>query len=320
MNPDPRTRVNRSASRTAVRMHGRRAPDDAPARASPAATATPTPGAPPADACRAASARIESPSRSRSRLICSNSSTLEPIPFRDLPSGLRRARTLRSQSDGGGASSSRRSGAHEPVVPRRCTVTPMALRPVDAKAWLMVALTLSCRPPVPSLADELGRWRVRRVCVCRGEMPRRASLAATHCARRAVTPRDARRPLQAHVDRSRQRRTPRASRSSNERRAATQRRRSDVHSCRHERVRPDRPCGPAPGDRPRRRARRRRRQPRDRRRLAHCLVDSLYGRFAHPVRVVAGRRIQVLATTPEVRDCPIRSIPATTDEHRMPRH
>jgi glyceraldehyde-3-phosphate dehydrogenase/erythrose-4-phosphate dehydrogenase len=55
--------------------------------------------------------------------------------------------------------------------------------------------------------------------------------------------------------------------------------------------------------------------------LAHPLmVDSVYVRFVHPVRVVAGRRIPGPSDTPEVRDCPLRSIPATTDEHRMPRH
>ena len=59
-----------------------------PAPAAPAAAATPTPAAPPGDALHAAppSARIDKPSRSRSRLICSNNSTLDPTscrpPFR----------------------------------------------------------------------------------------------------------------------------------------------------------------------------------------------------------------------------------------------
>ena len=69
-----------------IRPQLRRRPTHRPP-ASPAAPATPTPASPPADEPhdRSANARIDSPSRSRSRLICSNCSILDPHPLWRLP-------------------------------------------------------------------------------------------------------------------------------------------------------------------------------------------------------------------------------------------
>src|ERR1017187_9188335 len=53
--------------------------------------------------------------RSRSRLISSNSSIRDPIPFRRLPLELAKARTVDSASDEVGATSSVHSGARSDV-------------------------------------------------------------------------------------------------------------------------------------------------------------------------------------------------------------
>jgi hypothetical protein len=89
--PDPLRRVTLLARRLAIRFKAR--VDDRPIRAS-FGVGRPTGerftgGTGDANACltarrcapcRSASARIDNPSRSRSRLICSNNSTLDPIP------------------------------------------------------------------------------------------------------------------------------------------------------------------------------------------------------------------------------------------------